>query len=59
MIYHLWIVLVSLLLVSCQYITVVHFIWNFRCFRVILEGAISYYYNHFIDILIDILFNHR
>ena len=39
--------------VSCQYITVVHFIWNFRCFRVILEGASSYYHNHFIDILID------
>ena len=31
--------LVNLLLVSCQYITVVHFIWNFRCFRVILQGA--------------------
>ena len=36
--------LTAAVLVSCQYITVVHFIWNFRCFRVILEGASSYYH---------------
>ena len=39
-------------LIACQLPVhyVVHIIWNFRCFRVILEGAISYYYNQFIII---------